>query len=242
MNTSYGGLGQVVFYKGKPYWMTEQGLVTSSDTGKNWDLVGDVLPSYGEAGPYFGKDEKHIIMAAYDYFVETVDGGNTWYELAAYPFNFAPVTWPYQPISEYHFGYDAEHDVLYAANNDPSHPLGIFKLTLNRLQFTGVQKEEIKSAQKIVLDNYPNPFNLSTEIRFSLPEGAVPASYGLKVYNLRGQLVRTLVKGMTSTAQTGHCIVWNAKDEQGRTVEKGMYVYRLKVGTRVTAGNMVFAK
>jgi flagellar hook assembly protein FlgD len=84
----------------------------------------------------------------------------------------------------------------------------------------------------LVLDakNYPNPFNPETTIHFSLPESG-PTS--VKVYNLKGQLIRTLVNGnMTAGNQK---VVWNGLDDNNQTVASGLYFYRVtNVGKNIT--------
>jgi photosystem II stability/assembly factor-like uncharacterized protein len=105
----HGACGPVWFFKGKPYWMSNSGILTSGDAGKTWTLVGSKLPAWGVAGPYFGKDERHIVVATATGFFETFDGGNAWHKLAPYPPVFAGVGFLWSS-----FGYDPFHDILYA--------------------------------------------------------------------------------------------------------------------------------
>ena len=73
--------------------------------------------------------------------------------------------------------------------------------------------------------NYPNPFNPSTTINFQLPSNEVVE---LKIYNRIGQEIRTLVN---SSYQAGsHQVVWDGKNNLGRSVASGMYIYRIKAG------------
>lgn len=70
--------------------------------------------------------------------------------------------------------------------------------------------------------NYPNPFNPETVISYSIKD-AGPVR--LDIYNLKGQLVQTLVN---ADQATGHYqIVWNGKDYSGRTCSSGVYYYKL---------------
>lgn len=71
---------------------------------------------------------------------------------------------------------------------------------------------------------YPNPFNPSTQINYALP---TEANVTLKIYNLVGQEIRTLVNGAQSAGQ--HAVTWNAKDNFGRDVPSGIYLYRIEV-------------
>jgi len=71
--------------------------------------------------------------------------------------------------------------------------------------------------------NYPNPFNPATTIRLSLPEAGAAS---LRVYDLAGRLVRTLVRGVVPAG--GLVLTWDGTDEMGRRVASGVYLYRLE--------------
>ncbi|MBW6514798.1 MAG: T9SS type A sorting domain-containing protein [Candidatus Syntrophosphaera sp.] len=71
--------------------------------------------------------------------------------------------------------------------------------------------------------NYPNPFNPETAIRFST-KGSGPVS--LKIYNVKGQMVRNLVNKDLPAGD--HRIIWNGKDDSGRSVSSGIYMYRME--------------
>ncbi|MCC7265019.1 MAG: Ig-like domain-containing protein [Candidatus Latescibacteria bacterium] len=73
--------------------------------------------------------------------------------------------------------------------------------------------------------NYPNPFNPTTAIRFQLPQAA---RVQLEVYDVLGQKVRTLVQGQTEPGV--HRVMWDGRDEGGRVVAGGVYLYRLQAG------------
>ncbi len=71
--------------------------------------------------------------------------------------------------------------------------------------------------------NFPNPFNPSTTIRFALPEAA---DIQVRIYNIRGQLVRTLAK---SSLKAGiHELTWDATNDHGVQVASGFYFYQLQ--------------
>ncbi len=77
---------------------------------------------------------------------------------------------------------------------------------------------------EFVLDqNYPNPFNPTTRIEYGLP---LNSTVNLTVYDLLGQEVRSLMSGDARTAGY-HNIVWDARDNGGRAVSAGVYIYRL---------------
>ena len=85
--------------------------------------------------------------------------------------------------------------------------------------------------------NYPNPFNPTTQIRYSL---AKAGQVRIDVYNLQGQRVRTLVNAQVSAGV--HQVVWDGKDESGRSVASGLYIYRLRAGDVVMQKKMLLLK
>lgn len=85
--------------------------------------------------------------------------------------------------------------------------------------------------------NLPNPFNPSTTIKYQLP---VSGDATLVIYNLLGQQVRTLVK---DNLEAGfHSVLWDGKDELGKQVASGVYIYRLQSGDFSTARRMMLLK
>ncbi len=76
--------------------------------------------------------------------------------------------------------------------------------------------------------NYPNPFNPETKIRYSVSPASAAQNVTLKIYNIRGQLVRTLVNEKLDSGM--HEAVWKGINESGNTVGSGVYFYRLEIG------------
>jgi hypothetical protein len=74
----------------------------------------------------------------------------------------------------------------------------------------------------ILKQNYPNPFNPSTTITYSLPE---TSQVRLDVYNVKGQLVKTLVDSELPAGV--HSVIWNGKDMNDNAVSSGVYFYRI---------------
>jgi hypothetical protein len=71
--------------------------------------------------------------------------------------------------------------------------------------------------------NYPNPFNPTTNISYSLAE---EGKVNISIYNIRGQLVRTLLNEQQDAGQ--HVIQWNGKDDYNNDCATGLYMYRFK--------------
>jgi hypothetical protein len=91
--------------------------------------------------------------------------------------------------------------------------------------YTGNEDELSPSAGDLQLANYPNPFNPSTTITYTLPK---PSEIRLSVYNLKGQLVRSLT-GEFKAAGT-HQVVWDGKDNLNKQASSGVYFIRLQAG------------
>jgi len=121
---------------------------------------------------------------------------------------------------------------------DPTQGQGMYNLTpegekmfLNAVAFmlgksTGVSKNPPAVPEGCSLaQNFPNPFNPSTTIGFSLSS---PAHVRLRVYNMLGQEVATLLD--RSCLSGTHQAVWNGLDDSGNAVPSGIYVYRLETG------------
>ena len=70
--------------------------------------------------------------------------------------------------------------------------------------------------------NYPNPFNPLTTINYQLPQATV---VNLKVYNISGQLVRSLANGYREAGY--HSVVWDGRNGQDQLVSSGIYFYHL---------------
>lgn len=70
--------------------------------------------------------------------------------------------------------------------------------------------------------NFPNPFNPETTIKYDLAEGG---RVELRIYNMVGQVVRTLVNERQSAGR--YSIRWDGKDDRGLSVSSGIYFYRL---------------
>ncbi len=85
--------------------------------------------------------------------------------------------------------------------------------------------------------NFPNPFNPSTTIAFDLP---TPGRVNLSVYNLRGQLVRTLVDGEMPAGYQK--VVWDGKDNSGSVAANGQYLFRISSEGRVFTKKMLLLK
>jgi len=100
------------------------------------------------------------------------------------------------------------------------------------VDMTPVPEVEVLSASA-----FPNPFNPSTTISFNLPH---KGHLKLKIYNVRGELVRSLVDE-PHEAGAGR-VIWNGEDQSGGSVASGVYFYKLKFGDGVITEKMMMIK
>jgi hypothetical protein len=105
-----------------------------------------------------------------------------------------------------------------------------------------------------LLQNYPNPFNPKTTISYSVPPGGTRSRPDgsrdgqlsadgwvvLKVYNVLGQLVATLVDEPQTAGYKS--VVWDGRNESGASVASGIYIYRMSVGSFTATKRMLLLK
>ena len=85
--------------------------------------------------------------------------------------------------------------------------------------------------------NYPNPFNPSTKIEYAVQQAG---HVTIKVFNLRGELVKTLVDQDRPSGE--YSAVWDGKNDIGNSVASGQYFYQLSVGDFVTSKKLLLLK
>jgi len=88
--------------------------------------------------------------------------------------------------------------------------------------------------------NYPNPFNPSTIISFSIPYDLTNSKTELVIYNIQGEVVKRLVD---ETLPSGNYLTrWDGTNELGIQVTSGIYIYSLRVADKQVSGKMTLIK
>jgi hypothetical protein len=87
------------------------------------------------------------------------------------------------------------------------------------------------------VSNFPNPFNPSTTIKLNLPKAG---DVSMKVFNVRGELVRTLVDGQMVAGE--HSIIWDGKTNSGNQTASGIYFYETRTNGEVKINKMALVK
>jgi hypothetical protein len=94
-----------------------------------------------------------------------------------------------------------------------------------------------KPSEFALFQNYPNPFNQSTKIEFTLSK---PGFVSLKIYNLLGKKVRSLISEYLSSGYKH--VFWDETNDLGQEVASGIYFYQLRVENPAFSGPEGFAK
>jgi hypothetical protein len=198
------------------YALTDGGVYVSGDQGKSWTLL---WPN--EAGRYYKMrlrfdpvDPERFFVVTGPRLLETRDGGLHWRSLGE---GLASVPWfndvAVDPLAPHR---------LYAAT-----PWGLYRLDTSR-ETTAVEEAGAVPQRFALYPNYPNPFNPSTTIRFSLAQAGEAE---LAIYDLLGQRVAVLLRG---TQEAGvHTVQWDGRDDQGRDLASGVFLCRLRAGEQV---------
>ena len=128
--------------------------------------------------------------------------------------------------------YSADITIL---SNDPAEPEVIIPVTLT-VGYVNTEHGVLPVVTKLQ-DNYPNPFNPTTNIAYSVKEAG---NVNLKVYNVKGQLVRTLVNDVKETGN--YTSTWNGTDNSNKSVSSGVYFYKMKSGNYSSTKKMILMK
>ena len=109
-------------------------------------------------------------------------------------------------------------------------------LFVNRYDYLSTEEGAIPT-EFALHENYPNPFNPSTTLRFDLPE---VSDATVTIFNMLGQKIKTF--NMNDTPAGYHSIKWDATNDYGDPVGAGVYLYQLRANEFVKTKKMVLLK
>ncbi len=138
-----------------------------------------------------------------------------------------------------------DHDLLYVIDpaKAPATLPARAKLLSNVLDYFGVVNNPGNTTgtdtpgAKFAVQSYPNPFNPQLTLKYTLK---TPGNVVMKVYNVRGELVKTLLNGQV-TATTGS-VVWDGTSDQGSNVSSGVYFVETRSGGDVNVQKATMVK
>jgi hypothetical protein len=215
-----------------PQW-TDPKIYKIQDSLVNWTLPAMELSNWG--------------FSANNVPVQPKDAGN-WFWCPDNVFNYGnPVVWPrldasYKnstmltgsieglPLGDLNW-FPAQKDIW--QKNQAAITSHILSENTSVINISAVKQENNQTPTNFSLSqNYPNPFNPSTEIQYSIPQSGIVT---LKVYNLLGQVVATLVN---QEQKSGNYVVNFNADK----LASGVYMYRIQSGDFSLTKKMVFLK
>ncbi|MBW7889252.1 MAG: T9SS type A sorting domain-containing protein [Bacteroidetes bacterium] len=91
-----------------------------------------------------------------------------------------------------------------------------------------------------LLQNFPNPFNGTTVIAYTIPQSARTTKVILSIFDVTGKLIKTLVN--TIVQPGNYSVSWNGTNSEGFSVSSGIYYYRLTAGTFQETRKIVYEK
>ncbi len=105
---------------------------------------------------------------------------------------------------------------------------------------SSVGVDDTPATASLLLQNAPNPFNPRTDISFVVPQSSDGQHVTLRIYDLQGRQVRTLIDAAypegTATA------TWDGASDHGQAMPSGTYVYRIRVGGHSEARSMTLVR
>lgn len=150
-------------------------------------------------------------------------------------------------------GFKEDIDITFITSTTPG--TGTVKVLLTNLDNTSEKTELTFTAttrtvsvyapptasEMLLSQNYPNPFTLSkaagTTISYRMAEAG---NVSLKVYNLLGKEVRTLVNEMRPFGKSQ--VTWDGRDNGGRQVPAGIYVYKITTNSQMLSRRMMITR
>ncbi|MFC1501778.1 T9SS type A sorting domain-containing protein [bacterium] len=197
---------------------TDAGVYISSDAGTNWTAplldvdVHCMVPNPATSSIWFIGTSNGVYRS--------LDGGIHWIIM-----NDGLLNTDIQSMD-----LDAVNRILYAGTDGS----GVFRYDL----VTNVDIDNSGIPEEVTLhQNFPNPFNMQTEIVYELP---VNGKVTLAVYNVQGRRIRILVDSHQTSGKK--VVSWDGRDLNGNEVSSGMYIYRIKTQNTVDMKKMILQK
>ncbi len=165
-----------------------------------------------------------------DYFEGTV----TSYLIEANPMPIVPFLLIEEGVINFTEEVKSNYELTITANSGENNVNGM--LHIRAFENVG-DSENTQTIDKLNLTNYPNPFNPSTTISFTLDK---QDNVELSIYNLKGQRISTLTDRILT--EGNHTVNWNGIDKQNRQVTSGVYFVRLKTSNLEMTRKIILIK
>jgi len=127
-------------------------------------------------------------------------------------------------------------DHSHGAHN-PKYVIGLLQTTVNQLTGIDFSGNEPLPAEYVLTQNYPNPFNPTTNFKVGMVKSG---EVRVEVFNVLGARVATLMNG--TYAPGVYQVSWDGRDESGREVAGGIYIYRMQTAEFSSVKKMILMK
>ena len=235
----------------------------TTDGGENW-IEQTNLNLYQTNDVYF-KDTLNGWLLSGNKLYRTIDGGNIWFQdtqISAYTSRFKTISKThfiitqniYESVDTGNTWINITSDVgtsflnLYAPFNYFAIPIGTIGLVMNfdeSITNVSPRDENINPDQLYLHQNFPNPFNPSTKIKFTIPSVTLRQAQSdihvtIKVYDVLGNEVATLVNEEKPAGE--YEVIFDSHSGNVRNLPSGVYFYQLKAGGYLETKKMVLMK
>jgi photosystem II stability/assembly factor-like uncharacterized protein len=224
--------------------------------GNNWSNVFTGLPIDLFLGTHFLNANFGFVVGDYSKVLKTTNGGTSWYTTTAGDLNHDILM-----FDEYHgylvgtpgairittdggatwtvdyANYPAALFMICSPNPTTAFVCGSQGLLLKKDITTGIHSGQVLQKGFKVNQNFPNPFNPITTINYQIPKSS---NVELLIYNIKGQLVRTLVNSWTEAGK--HNVAWEGKNDEGIKISSGIYFYLFEASEFTKVRKMILVK
>ena len=130
--------------------------------------------------------------------------------------------------------YNLKESSICQTASDSSGLIGAYESSCGAL---AVDPSQVQPDKFELLTNFPNPFNPTTNIIYTLSEHG---EYSIKIYSINGKLIKNLVSGFGTPGE--YKVMWDSCDNYGQKVASGIYFYHLSTLSNITKNKMILLK
>ncbi|MEJ2545749.1 MAG: YCF48-related protein, partial [Calditrichaceae bacterium] len=168
----------------------------------------------------------------------TTDRGETWQGV---PLRYSHVTMTHLPLlPNKNYKFIIDHNYLYAINlprAETDYYMNLLRTKIDPSDIYDYDISDLQPKEISLSQNFPNPFNSTTCIKYSLPKQGFVS---LKIYNIQGQLVRTLLN--RKKAAGNYSAIWDGRSDRGKVVSSGMYIYQIQCNGQTKTHKLLLLK
>jgi photosystem II stability/assembly factor-like uncharacterized protein len=121
--------------------------------------------------------------------------------------------------------------------DSPCSHMQVLRMRNSEIGINDSDSETLAPKAITLFQNYPNPFNATTQIEYQIAE---TGNVSLKIYNMQGQLVRTLVNKTQNAGE--YSVQWDGTTNSGNPVASGLFVYQLQYNDQIANRKLLLLK